>query len=87
MGKNPSAYAAYGSKVEVVRGLDTKRFPVEQVSWDDAVTFCRTLSGLPLDRQAGRLPRANHHTAESTTVGVEAICRRLSAKVFDMIGG
>jgi uncharacterized protein (TIGR02996 family) len=54
MGVNPSHFAATGSSKESVRGLDTRRFPVEGVSWEEAVEFCRRLSALPDEKQAGR---------------------------------
>jgi formylglycine-generating enzyme required for sulfatase activity/serine/threonine protein kinase len=52
MGNNPSHF----KKSE---GLDTGRFPVESVSWKNAVEFCRKLSALREEKEAGyvyRLP-------------------------------
>ena len=39
-GRNPSEFSATGKEKDKVAGEDTKRFPVENVSWDDAVEFC-----------------------------------------------
>jgi formylglycine-generating enzyme required for sulfatase activity len=43
-GKNPSWFSAAGGGKEDVAGLNTRRFPVETVSWNDATEFCRKLS-------------------------------------------
>ena len=56
IGKNPSLFSPKGGLA--VSGLDTRRFPVEYVSWYDAVEFCNWLSkkeGLP---ECYRLPEA-----------------------------
>ena len=53
-GRNPSEFSATGKSKDKVAGQDTKRFPVENVSWDDAVEFCRKLSEMPEERAAGR---------------------------------
>ncbi len=44
MGNNPSAFAATGTDASDrgrVKGLDTKWFPVEQVSWEDCQVFLK----------------------------------------------
>ncbi len=51
MGKNPSFF-----KKEQV-GKDTGSFPVERVSWYDAVEFCKKLSELASEKRAGRVYR------------------------------
>ena len=57
MGTNPSEFSATGKGKDKVAGQDTKRFPVEKVSWDDAVEFCRKLSDMPEEKAAGRMYR------------------------------
>jgi uncharacterized protein (TIGR02996 family) len=54
MGANPSCFCFYGDGMEVVKGLDTRQFPVEMVTWDEARAFCETLSNRPEEKAAGR---------------------------------
>ncbi len=58
VGENPSYWSASGRFKDYVAVLDTGRFPVEGVNWDDAQTFCQKLSekahrkaGLPTEAQ------------------------------------
>jgi uncharacterized protein (TIGR02996 family) len=47
------------SHFQSIPGENTKLFPVEIVSWEDAVAFCEKLSALPQEKQSGhtyRLP-------------------------------
>ena len=52
MGNNPSYFQGYA-----VAERDSSEFPVERISWDDAVEFCRRLSELPEEKKAGRIYR------------------------------
>ena len=57
MVSNPSSFSEGGRFEARVAGLDTSRFPVETVSWSDAVEFCTRLSSLPDEKAAGRIYR------------------------------
>jgi formylglycine-generating enzyme required for sulfatase activity len=57
MGENPSYFWARGGGKGKVEGLDTRRFPVEQVSWEDATKFCEKLSARAAEKEAGRAYR------------------------------
>jgi uncharacterized protein (TIGR02996 family) len=51
MGNNPSWCCASSLGAEKVRGLDTRRHPVETVTWIDAVAFCRNPPSPPRTRE------------------------------------
>jgi formylglycine-generating enzyme required for sulfatase activity len=57
VGTNPSEFSAAGGGKDVVAGQDTKRLPVEMVSWDEANEFCEKLSAMPRERATGRAYR------------------------------
>jgi uncharacterized protein (TIGR02996 family) len=56
MGNNPSYFCASGhfSGKDRVKGMNTDDFPVEQVSWKDAVIFLKKLAALKKEVEAGR---------------------------------
>ena len=61
MKTNPSWFSAQGGGKNFVRGMDTKRFPVEQVSWSAAQDFCKELARRKRKLTACR-PRPNGNT-------------------------
>jgi formylglycine-generating enzyme required for sulfatase activity len=54
MHTNPSYFTAGAGGKDKVKGLDTRDFPVEMVSWIQAKQFCKTLSEQPQEKAAGR---------------------------------
>jgi formylglycine-generating enzyme required for sulfatase activity len=46
MGTNPSYFSATGGGKDKVKGLDTTQFPVDSISWYDAIEFCIKASEL-----------------------------------------
>jgi serine/threonine protein kinase/formylglycine-generating enzyme required for sulfatase activity len=57
VGNNPSMFSPTGTRKASVKGMDTQQFPVESVSWFDAVEFCRWLSERPEEKSKGRAYR------------------------------
>jgi formylglycine-generating enzyme required for sulfatase activity len=56
MGKNPSHFQAGAGGAAEVKGLDTKHFPVECVSWDNAQAFCKKMRASTKPERRFRLP-------------------------------
>jgi len=54
MGYNPSYFRPGGTGELAVKDLDNKRLPVESVSWDDALEFCRKLNAREEEKKSGR---------------------------------
>ena len=54
MDVNPSTHSHTGEGSASVESMDTSRFPVESVSWDEANEFCKKLSSFEEERVAGR---------------------------------
>ena len=60
MQANPSLFRRDGELEKRIKDpetgklLDTKTFPVDSVTWSEAVAFCKKLSALPEEKSAGR---------------------------------
>jgi formylglycine-generating enzyme required for sulfatase activity len=57
MGRNPSFFSPSVDFGEQVSGRDTRRFPVENVTWQNAVEFCQKLSSLAEEKRASHVYR------------------------------
>jgi formylglycine-generating enzyme required for sulfatase activity len=57
MGVRKSFFSADGPGKDKVAGHDTSKFPAEQVTWHEAIEFCRRLSDNPAEKKAGRTYR------------------------------
>ncbi len=76
MGNNPSYFSPKGDGKDEVEDMDTSHFPVEMVSWEDAIAFCKKLSELPEEKKAGRVYRL------PTEAEWEYACRAGTKTVF-----
>src|SRR5436190_3995075 len=57
VGKNPSWFCSSGNGKNKVKGLSTGKFPVENVSYVEALEFCKKLSARAAEKKAGRVYR------------------------------
>jgi len=57
MKKNPSHFQSGKGGGDKVKGLNTKRFPVDSISWNDATAFIDSLNQRPEEKQKDRLYR------------------------------
>jgi formylglycine-generating enzyme required for sulfatase activity/serine/threonine protein kinase len=72
---NPSWFCATGSGKSKVQGMDTSRFPVENVSWDEATAFCDELNRKHLDQLPEVLRQAGYTFRLPTEAQWEYACR------------
>ncbi len=79
MGKNPSAFSSTGERKSDVSGMQTGDFPVETVSWEEALEFCQKFT--EQERVAGRLPAGWEYTLP-TEAQWEYGCRAESTTPF-----
>jgi formylglycine-generating enzyme required for sulfatase activity len=57
MKASPSHFSRSGRGKDLVKDMETRNFPVERVTWGNAVVFCRKLSERPEEESEGRVYR------------------------------
>jgi formylglycine-generating enzyme required for sulfatase activity/predicted Ser/Thr protein kinase len=73
-GRNPSMFSNGGGQSEIATGVDTGSYPVDSVSWYDAVEFCNRLSEMERLRPYYRISqfhRAQDGSVTSANVRIE----------------
>ena len=76
MGRNPSCFSAQGGGKDSVAGQDTRRHPVESVSWNDAIDIlqqaerARGVAAVLSFRRGGAIGRGRVSIADGGGVGV-----------------
>lgn len=78
---NPSWQLTSGEGGEGFEGHDTAMFPVENVTWHQAVAFCERLSEIPREKNAGRKYRL------PTEAEWEFACRERTSQPYQFQAG
>lgn len=73
MGVNPSHFSAAGGGADTARGVRTSGYPVEGVSWFDAIEFCIKLSALENRRPYYELTNVRRSEETMTSAAVKVL--------------